>query len=543
MLMVLTMAVSAVMTGCGNADEKENAVSKETSSQEKIESAESSTSKEEVEELEPVTLKYWLGATETEDTELVEEAVNEYLAEVLPNTTLDLVYVPITEYKDRWQKAMAAQEAIDLAWHAESWMSILEEDIEMGGVMPIEEYVEEYGQGIIETLGQDVMDNHRSSDGHLYCLVSWQGLVGERYGIYLPQENVDLLGADWAEDFQEAIYESDKKPSYDEESKATVAAYLEEYLAASKEAGKLGLGLNLNNDPMNKIYRVTQNVELAVPACIYPQLDGDTIYLEATSSPGHYYWKRLEIYHDWYEKGYIREDVASAEIAETTYSVDTKDNNYITRTHNAWADGADKTESVKAGYDIACFYNTPAARKTNGFGTGTVVPATAKNPERAIMLMNLIYTDPTLYHMIVYGIEGTHYTKNADGTITYAENKKYEGPSCWMLGTCLNSLTTDASQLDYYQKLKEAEEDAWRPQYQWSGFDNSNVKVEISNIAAISKEYSLTALVPLDNWKELKMEEREKLHAAGIEKVIKEYYNQLLPVAEKWGLKVEIRGF
>ena len=157
--------------------------------------------------------------------------------------------------------------------------------------------------------------------------------------------------------------------------------------------------------------------------------------------------------------------------------------------------------------------------------------------------MNLIYTDPDLYHMIVYGIEGTHYTKNNDGTITYAENNKYEGVPCWELGTCINSLTTDVTQLDYYQRLKDAEKTAEVTKYQWYGFDNTNVQVEISNIEAINKEYPLTALVPLDNWKDLKMEQREKLIAAGIEKVINEAYNQLLPVAEEWGFKVEIRGF
>ena len=74
-----------------------------------------------------------------------------------------------------------------------------------------------------------------------------------------------------------------------------------------------------------------------------------------------------------------------------------------------------------------------------------------------MMFINLVYTDPTLYQMLVYGIEGTHYTVNTDGTITKPANVTYTGPANWQLGTCMNSLQEDASMLDYYERLKEAE--------------------------------------------------------------------------------------
>lgn len=536
MLAAMTMAATTVMTGCGDNNAAKESTDKVTS-----ESKESQATQASEEELEPVTLKYWMGAEETEDAALVVDAVNEYLADVLPNTTLEIEWVSLSEWSDRWSKAMASQEAIDIAWFG--WMNSLTTEVEMGSLMPIEDLVNEYGQGIIETLTQATLDEHRAFDGEMYFLPAWQGLIGERYGIYLPHDNVALLGDEWAENFQKVLYDSFEKNYYDDESKGAVIACLEEYLEASKEAGMLGYGLNVQNDPLNKVYQTKHKAFLNIPSFIYPTVDGDTLYLEPSCSEGSYHWKRIEAYHDWYKKGYIREDVASAEVKETTYSLDTKDNNYITAVANAWTDGSDVTMSVKAGYDIDCFYVMPYAKKSTGFATGTVIPATAENPERAMMLLDLIYTDPTLYQMLVYGVEGTHYTKNTDGTITMAENNKYTGPQCWQLGTCINSLTTDATQLDYYQKMKDAEATAKVAEYSWSGFDKTNVDVEISNITAISKEYVMNALVPLDNWKELKMEEREKMLAAGLDKVMDEVYNQLLPVAEEWGLKLEIRGY
>lgn len=57
-------------------------------------------------------------------------------------------------------------------------------------------------------------------------------------------------------------------------------------------------------------------------------------------------------------------------------------------------------------------------------------------------------------------------------------------------------------------------------------------------MAAIEGEYGFA--FTKDNWDELMVECRDKMIAAGIETLVNEVYDQLLPYAEAKGMKVEI---
>ena len=49
--------------------------------------------------------------------------------------------------------------------------------------------------------------------------------------------------------------------------------------------------------------------------------------------------------------------------------------------------------------------------------TLTSISTTCKNPELAMQFLNLINTDPVLYNMACFGIEGVHYTLNDNGDV------------------------------------------------------------------------------------------------------------------------------
>ena len=54
------------------------------------------------------------------------------------------------------------------------------------------------------------------------------------------------------------------------------------------------------------------------------------------------------------------------------------------------------------------------------FGSMNAIPASCENPERVLMFMNRLYSDKALVNLLVYGIEGTHYTKVSDNIIDFA---------------------------------------------------------------------------------------------------------------------------
>ena len=55
--------------------------------------------------------------------------------------------------------------------------------------------------------------------------------------------------------------------------------------------------------------------------------------------------------------------------------------------------------------------------KTAYISNGMAVGRNSKNPERALMFMELCYQDEELYDLINYGLEGVTYIQNEDGTI------------------------------------------------------------------------------------------------------------------------------
>ena len=93
----VAVAASALLAGCGtNAEKEQESVVKQEGEKEESKSSEEVSSEVQEEDLEPVTLTYWMAADKTEDSDLVMDAVNEYLADVLPNTTLEIVYVSLS---------------------------------------------------------------------------------------------------------------------------------------------------------------------------------------------------------------------------------------------------------------------------------------------------------------------------------------------------------------------------------------------------------------------------------------------------------------
>lgn len=549
LMLAMSMALPVFLTGCGDTDSQStNGNSTSVSSETGVKSSEEAVPSEDMtKELDPVTLKFWLPTDKTEESDLVLEQVNEYLEEVLPNTTLEIEWVPMAEYKDRWGKAMASREVVDLSWFGYANNS-LESEVANGALMPIDDLVKEYGSGILDTLGEDCVEIHRSSDGNLYFLPSWQGIVGNRFALFVPHDIVELMGEGWGEKFQDALYENWETPFWDVESKMVFATYVEEMLATAKDANMLNLGFYIRQNPV-KFYFLSNSLHRngrkgSVPIEINAYLEGDTFYVQANSaldSPEYY---QTQVYHDWYKKGYIREDVLSVALGDVSWKKDlVREQTYVNYTHNGWSDNAHDTYSAKAGYQIDGFYFQESTELSNGLSSGVVIPSTSANPERAMMLLELIYTDDALYHLLIHGIEGTHYTKNNDGTISYVENVKYTGPQNWILGTCMNSLPTAVADINKYQDLKDAEKIARTSPLEGFTFVEEPVAVEIANVNAVTKEYTSQSMFVLDDWETAYKARRDKMIAAGIEAVLNEYCAQLTEFAAEKGLKVVNMGY
>ncbi len=497
------------------------------------------------ENLEPVTLEYWImGPGKQKDSDRVWEKFNEMLQEYLPNTTVNFTIVPDSEYYDRWSRAMAAGEQIDLAWIG--WFHNIPSEASMGSIQPMDDLLDKYGQDVKAFYGDDILNMHRVYDGRLYAIPVWQGLVGGRYAMRFPKELADLAGENWVDEFQQVMYDNCK--TMDVDAKAKVYDKLEEYFKACKDAGRIGMGYNMQQGLYS--YYDKQGSVLVGPYAYVER--GDDTFTVKPLLTSDVVKLNCEYMADWYQKGYIRPDIASVENIEADFRRDGL-NGYITNGSDGLIDIA-KHATAESGFDVVAAYTNPDAEFSLGFSTATCIPYTSKNPERAVMLMNLLVSDAgrDLYRLLVYGFEGEHwnYTEAGDGTI---ETTGGLGQSTgdwnyglwkWTFGTCTNALYTTTDIVGEYEDKKELEKNAYvNPLISFS-FDADAVETEEANIRAIETEYlGLNKPAMLfrgylgAEWEQGWNELQQKLELADYDAYIAEVQRQVTEYVEANGVK------
>lgn len=512
LLLTVVMTVGTFLTGCGQEEQKQQ---ESTSAPSESKTQEASSIEEEP-ELEPYTVTLWMRGEESKDNDKVMELVNAKIQETLPNTELDIVWVANSEYKDRWTKALAAGEKIDMGWSA-SWVNPPKTDVANGVLLDVEDLLKEYGQGIVDAVGGwDVLDMNRI-EGGVYHVLAWQGLVGGRYALYLNEAATAAVGEDWLAE-SEKIFTAHE--GFTVEDKLALLDRIEEGLEKVEAAGALGAGLN--KGAMSSILenKSAENGLVFNNYIVGVVKEGD-VY---TVMP----WFHNEVYkayadklNEWYKKGWYRSDILSADTTELA--------EHAMKVGTATTSNYAALETSKKGWTM----NGCLMQKDNlliqGFDSGMAFPYTGENPERSMQVLNLIYTDPEIYQLLVYGIAGEHYISNADGTITRpaSGNRAYQGTSNWTLGTCMNSLPETVNTLGQYQLALEAQQTAGINPLTGFSFDVKtwDVSTESTNIAAVRNEYDWMFFA--ENYEERYAEFEEQMNAAGMEKYMEAFKRAL----------------
>ena len=268
---------------------------------------------EEPAEKEEKTIQMWLpGPGKQKDSDMVWEKFNEMLQDYVPNTKVEFTVIPFDAYQEKFNQMLASGEAVDLAWVA-SWVTgDIAQSVIDGNLMPLDDLIAQYGQGIVDMLGQDVVDMHRQQDGKLYHVPCWQGLVqgGTHRSFAVPTEFAELAGDAWVEDTREIVntwWNVDSSP----ENYQKVFDQFDKYFGALKEAGKLYgafkptdlfcAGMNYSSvNPMTSQIGLIHN---------------DNTFTVTDFISTDYYKVYAKNMAEYYKKGYIRSDIASVDLS------------------------------------------------------------------------------------------------------------------------------------------------------------------------------------------------------------------------------------
>ncbi len=403
----------ALLAGCGaqpasSAEEpKSEAAPAESKAEEskaeesKAEESKAEESKEEApsSDLEPVTLKWYYDGTEGEGSADVIKVFNEKLQELLPNTTVDVVFVP--EYDKNWPLLLAGGEQMDLAWNG--WSTPMQADMMDGSLLALDDLIEQYAPNLVrEREIWEAAYNTAKWDGQLWAIPSIQPTVPEAqalmiYDLMLPYVDMDALLTEVRTNFK---------------CTENLLDIIENAYEAAIADGAITVGSDdwfINLDYFFLICKLGYMNFGPEGQRMYYDPTADKIEVKML-----YELPEMKMVLDrmgeWYDKGWITETNILKQLTDSQGTIDVNaswnknwancDENGIYRDES----GATyvMTNRPEEGYKGVSIFGQE--------NTYMVIPYSAKYPERAMMLLNLLHDEVgtpgnDLYNLLCYGFE------------------------------------------------------------------------------------------------------------------------------------------
>lgn len=129
------------------------------------------------------------------------------------------------------------------------------------------------------------------------------------------------------------------------------------------------------------------------------------------------YAEQMAMVRDWYEKGYIMQDLATTTL--TNIELMAAGNAFCNITsQGSGAEYVATNATAQTGQPLDSKYIGDCTMNTmNAIGQGMAVASTSQHPEASLKFMNLMFTNADLANLIQWGVEGRDYVVNEDGTV------------------------------------------------------------------------------------------------------------------------------
>lgn len=485
-VLVICLMLSMVLTGCGKKEANGTNETVNTDTTKTTPTASGEEVKEE--EAKPVTLKWiFLTPGEQKDSQEVWDKFNEELAKYLPNTTVEFEGITSADYAEKWKLMSASQENVDIVWHG--WMVPYVTEVKKGSYRELDDLIAKYAPSLLEEVPENILDKSRV-DGKLYSIPCMQQMVSYISTIQFPTRIYEKYKDQINVEEMVSLFSSHEKMDqqlWDE---------IEKYIKIIKDGGDLEKGVFGFADHVEKGYEWILN---PYKIDIYGD-DYTPVNLYRTPE----YANFVKVYSDWYQKGYIRKDILTADnVSQEIYEV-RGGGNYLAG-QGYYPTESEIKSSEAAGtttYTIIPFDNSHyipyAASATN-----MTISTNCQNPERAIQLIELMNTEKgkDLYNLMVYGIEGKHYTKVNDNEIMpigYASQPTADSPYGqykWAIGNIFNGYEIymeDKPLTLQNEFIKKLNEEAAPSKLKGFTLDTDPIKTELAQVNAVIGEYKTT---------------------------------------------------
>ncbi len=497
-VVALVLIVFTAFSGCSNAPAQTSAAPEskaETASQ----AAPSETPK--VDTSKEVEIVMYVLGSPSRDHDEVMKLFNEKAKADL-NCTLKINYIGWGDFTTKYPLILSSGEPVDLIYVA-TWLNFSQQ-AQKGAFLPVDDLFKTYAPQSYASESPQALQQATVA-GHLYAMAPNH----TSYNTYGPMYRGDLLKkygmtsiktVDDYEKYLENVVKND--PTLDPTGMSADVTHIDTMFTASQ-------GLHyLTGDIINCPFWV----KIDDP-------DGKVINITQVNGIQDIF-KRLK---SWSDKGFWPKSVLSNKDADAF-----RNGKAGSKIHNmdTWIGDYRMLENVAPGAD-AQYTSFVPVYPLSYMQDGMAIPASAKNPERAMMLLEKIRNDQSYYNLLTYGIEGKHYkiTNNLietidkdgftqeNGTWGFRDDKFFK-----------DAVGAPPNLADYRQQLKNS---AIENIYTGFSFNSDPVKNEYAAIQNVMTQYyvplKLGYVDPVQGFEQLK----QQLNAAGLDKVQAELQNQL----------------
>lgn len=431
----------------------------------------------------------------------IEANYNQLFKEKL-NCTVKTNYLSWAEFRNKYPLIFSSGEEFDMAYTA-NWLNYYSL-AQKGAFMNLDELWPTYAPKNFAQQSESAKQQ-ATVDGHYYSVPT----LFKTYNIYGPIYRTDILeGTDW-------------------DGKMENLNDYETYLSYVKEAAP-------EMEPIAIVSEGSEIDELFMQGNgLFPikGANGDFLWIDPSEEepkvfPYYDYEKTpefLELVNRWNENGYFTKSALS-----DTDTAKVESGKAASRIKNGGTYEGEHMKHPEWGFKFANFIGDVSY---NSFlQDALAISNTAKNPERALAWYDLITSDEEAFRAWDYGIEGTSY-EIIDDQVQMLNTDDYAESSLWAARTPGFFLPVYGSPSDlremeqsYDAKIKDG---VGCQKYRALNIDTSKIETEYAACTNAHQQYwwplELGYTDPVTGLEEYK----QKMQAAGIDKVIEEFQRQL----------------
>lgn len=497
-IIAMLMAVLMLFAACGTGGGNKQATTAETT-------AAASTAAASTAPAEPPTelVMYFLtNGSIPADLQLVEDEVNKVVTPLI-NAKIKMNYINMGAAAQQFNLMLSSGENFDLFMTPpRQYLNY----VSQGKLQEIGPLLDKYGQGVKEALGDYLKGSLVS--GKIYGVRPMSDFAGGRC-LLIRQDMVDKYKLDLsvvktipdAEKIWKAIKDQDPKATPLQTSGNGAVAQIESFISTIDGLGD-SLGVLLNSgDNLNVVNYYETEV----------------------------YKNNVTMLRDWYKKGYIIQDAATTQDAQFQILSSGRAYAYFTGSKPGIAQQDGNTAGLQLAY-------VPLTKQGSSTSNITLfqwcVPNASKNAEKAVQMLNLMYTNADLENLLCWGIEGKHYVKKADGLIGFpegvtAQTSGYNVQMAWQFGNEFLTHVWEGNPPDLWKQTQDWNKNAQISKAMGFSYDPNPVKTEVAACTNVVGQYGKPLGCGAVDVDKVLPEFISKLKAAGIDKIVAEKQKQL----------------